>query len=110
MGGASRQSCRLRGVVNALGAYEPRSLRAPSLASCPRDRYRGMRNLVFGCIGLLIGLALLIGGLTAAPAQHGTGAYGAGQSAGEVSRIPIAVLFLLAGLWAIRTSVRKRNR
>jgi hypothetical protein len=69
-----------------------------------------MRNLVFGCIGVLIGLALLIGSLTAAPAQHGTGAYGAGQSAGEVSRIPIAVLFLLAGLWAIRTSVRKRNR
>lgn len=69
-----------------------------------------MRNLAFGCIGVLIGLALLIGSLTSGPGQHSAGAYGAGQSAGEVSRIPIAVLFLLAGLWAIRTGMRKRNR
>lgn len=69
-----------------------------------------MRNLVFGWIGVLIGVALLIGSLTAGPAQHRPGAYGAGESAGEISRIPIAVLFLFAGLWAIRTGIRKRNR
>jgi hypothetical protein len=69
-----------------------------------------MRNLIFGGIGVLIGLALLIGSLTAGTTRHGTGAYGAGQSAGEVSRIPIAVLFLLAGIWALRKGIQRRNR
>jgi hypothetical protein len=69
-----------------------------------------MRHLVFGGIGVVIGLLLLIGSLTAGTAQHGTGAYGAGQSAGEAARIPVAVLFLLVGLWAIRKSMRDRSR
>jgi hypothetical protein len=69
-----------------------------------------MRSLAFGSVGVLIGLLLLVGSLTAGTAQHGTGAYGAGQSAGEAARIPVAVLFLLAGLWAIRKSVRDRGR
>jgi hypothetical protein len=69
-----------------------------------------MRNLIFGAIGVVIGLALLIGSLTAGTAHHGTGAYGAGQSAGEAARIPIAVLFLLAGLWAVRKGIRARGR
>jgi hypothetical protein len=69
-----------------------------------------MRNLIFGGIGVIIGLALLIGSLTAGTTQHGTGAYGAGQSAGEAARIPLAVIFLLAGLWAIRKSTRNRSR
>lgn len=69
-----------------------------------------MRNLIFGGIGVLIGLALLIGSLTAGSAHHGTGAYGAGQSAGEAARIPLAVIFLLAGLWAIRKGVEARRR
>ena len=69
-----------------------------------------MRSLAFGSIGVLIGLLLLVGSLTAGTAQHGTGAYGAGQSAGEAARIPVAVLFLLAGLWAIRKSIRDRGR
>jgi hypothetical protein len=69
-----------------------------------------MRNLIFGGIGVIIGLALLIGSLTAGPAHHGTGAYGAGQSAGEVARIPLAVIFLLAGLWAIRKGVQAHQR
>jgi hypothetical protein len=69
-----------------------------------------MRNLVFGGIGVIIGLLLLVGTLAAGPAKHGAGAYGAGQSAGEAARIPLAVLFLLAGLWAIRKSMRDRSR
>jgi hypothetical protein len=69
-----------------------------------------MRSLAIGSVGVLIGLLLLVGSLTAGTAQHGTGAYGAGQSAGEAARIPVAVFFLLAGLWAIRKSVRDRGR
>jgi hypothetical protein len=69
-----------------------------------------MRNLIFGGIGVVIGLALLIGSLTSGPAHHGTGAYGAGQSAGEAARIPLAVIFLLAGLWAIRKGMHARER
>ena len=69
-----------------------------------------MRNLIFGGIGVIIGLALLIGSLTAGPVHHGNGAYGAGQSAGEVARIPLAVIFLLAGLWAIRKGVQAHQR
>jgi hypothetical protein len=51
---------------------------------------------------MIIGLALFIASLTAGSTRHGTGAYGAGQSAGETARIPFAVIFLLAGPWAIR--------
>jgi hypothetical protein len=61
-----------------------------------------MRNLIFGAAGVVIGLALIIGSLTAGSVRRGTGAYGAGESAGETARIPIAVILLLAGLWAIR--------
>jgi hypothetical protein len=69
-----------------------------------------MRNLIFGGIGVIIGLALLIGSLTSGPAHHGTGAYGAGQSAGEAARIPLAVIFLLAGVWTIRKGIDARQR
>jgi hypothetical protein len=69
-----------------------------------------MRNLIFGGIGVVIGLALIIGSLTSGPAHHGTGAYGSGQSAGEAARIPLAVIFLLAGLWAIRKGIQARQR
>jgi hypothetical protein len=68
-----------------------------------------MRNLIFGSVGVVIGLALLIGSLTAGPSHHGTGAYGAGQSAGEAARIPLAVVFLLAGVWAIRRAKNARQ-
>jgi hypothetical protein len=69
-----------------------------------------MRNLIFGGIGVVIGLGLLIGSLTAGPTHHGNGAYAAGQSAGEAARIPLAVIFLLAGLWAIRKGMQARQR
>jgi hypothetical protein len=69
-----------------------------------------VRSLIFGGVGVLIGLALLIGSLTAGTARHGAGAYAAGQSTGEAARIPIAVLFLLAGLWAVRKGIQARNR
>lgn len=69
-----------------------------------------MRNLIFGGIGVVIGLALLIASLTSGGnAQHSDGAYGAGQSAGEVTRIPIAVIFLLAGAWAVRNGIQQRQ-
>jgi hypothetical protein len=68
-----------------------------------------MRNVLFGAVGVLIGLALLIGGLTAGPAHHAGGAYGSGASAGETARIPVAVLFLLAGLWALRKGIQRRG-
>ena len=69
-----------------------------------------MRSLIFGAVGIAIGLALLIGSLTAGPAHNGSGVYGSGASAGEASRIPIAVLFLLAGLWALRKGIQARRR
>ena len=69
-----------------------------------------MRSLIFGGIGVTIGLALLIGSFTAGPIHHGTGAYGAGQSAREAARIPLAAIFLLAGLRAIRKGVEARRR
>lgn len=69
-----------------------------------------VRNLIFGTIGVVIGLAFLLASLTGGSAHHGTGAYGAGQSAGEVARVPLAVLFLLAGLWALRKGMRSRGR
>lgn len=69
-----------------------------------------MRNLAFGTVGVVIGLALLAGSLTATSAHHAPGAYGSGASAGEAARIPIAVLFLLAGLWALLRGIRARRR
>lgn len=65
-----------------------------------------MRNFIFGGIGVVLGLALFIADLTASttPTQA-TAAYRAGAE----SRIPIAILLLLAGLWAIRKGLRARR-
>jgi len=68
-----------------------------------------MRNLLFGSIGVLIGLALVIGSLTSGSGTHHAGAYGAGEAAGEVARIPIGVLFLLVGIWAVRKGLQQRR-
>ena len=68
-----------------------------------------MRNFVFGSIGVVLGLALLAGSLLAGgTSAHGTGAYAAGQSAGSAARIPLGVILLLAGVWAIRKEIRGR--
>lgn len=68
-----------------------------------------MRNLIFGGIGVVLGLALLVGSLTTSGTVQGNGAYRAGESAGVMARIPIAIILLVAGLWAVRNGIRARR-
>lgn len=60
-----------------------------------------MRNRILGFIGVFWGAAILIVAL-AGHTAHGSGAYGAGQTAGPV----FGAVFLIAGARAVVTSFR----
>jgi hypothetical protein len=69
-----------------------------------------MRQIVLGSFVAILGAVLLIASLAAGGnSTHYGGAYGAGSSAGESARIPIAVVLLLAGAWAVRKGMQQRS-
>jgi hypothetical protein len=68
-----------------------------------------VRNIIFGTVGIIIGLVELIGSLTTHETARGGGTYAAAYSAGAAARLPIAVVFLVAGLWALRKGIQARN-
>jgi len=72
--------------------------------------HQNMRNIVLGSIVTIFGAGVLIGRLVGGGTTgHYTGAYGSGHHAGEVSALPIAIVFLIAGVWAIRKGIRQRH-
>lgn len=72
--------------------------------------HNGMRNIVLGGVVAIFGAVLLIGHLMGGgTSNHYGGAYGSGYHAGESAAIPIAIVLVLAGVWAVRKGIRQRR-